>query len=482
MRTFILALKSMRCQRFSLAIILVQLAVCFAILIYTVGAFLGQFDIIITANGVQNGSLYLSPDYLYLNKYQSEYHGKGSLDFLSEYHEQQEEGTDSSSTPEQSKSLRYYLLDRYDEEYDKYHYKGKYLFLDLHESLNKSGLISNTLSITRSWVTVFTDENGNTYSVIDNFGNVHSSWTVNLMDKNLYNGLKLDTINGKNLMDYETKENYFYAVIYPVVTIHGEVYELPYDIGDVLTQEVYNIKTHTKEQFKFEIVDKFKDPAYILPEVIYSGDISSKVNLENFLLGVQPMNYSGALIAMKPENFDDMAYYTDYTEYFDLVKPKEGLTADEYSQLIQTIRDCGFNTVNLDEATENTLDNIWKFIRENCLILAISALTVVFSIISVSMLSGSQVRRECAIYKLCGASKGKIKNITAVKWALIFIPSIIAGIILSIIYSAIQGVSIRFIMSSTLISAVMFILLYLLSVILSYRSASAGYSSADLSE
>lgn len=472
MRTFILALKSMRCQRFSLAIILVQLSVCFAILIYTASAFFGQFNILITANGVQNGYLYLSPDSLYIENYSMNYQGKQSSELYEEFLETQGLSLDSQLTAEQSKASYIYMLERNNEEFDKYHYKGKYLFSDLYDKLSQTGLISDMIS-----------NAGGTTSYIDENGNASSYYSiVTLMDKKLYGGLKLDTVYGKDLMNYEAKENYFYAVMYPNVSVDGEVYKLPYSVGDVLTQEVYNIKTHKTEQFQFEIVDKLKDPAYVMPQLFYSGDGSSEIELERAFLSVQPMKYNGSLIALKPDNFSTEAYYSKYNETFTLVKPQEGLSSNEYLQLIEIIRDCGFNVINLDEATENTLDNIWSFICENCLILAISVIMVVFSVISVSMLSGSQVRCEYAIYRLCGANKGKIKSIVAAKWALIFVPSIIAGIIISIIYSIISEASIRFIAVSTLASGTVFVFLYLASFILSYKSASARYSSTDLSK
>lgn len=469
MRTFILALKSMRCQRFSLAIILVQLSVCFAILVYTASAFFGQFNILITANGTQNGYLYLSPDSLYIENYSMNYQGKQSSEIYEEFLKEQGLSLDSQLTAEQSKASYIYMLERNNEEFDKYHYKGKYLFSDLYDMLSQTGLISDTIS-NAGCTTSYVDENGNNSSYFS---------MITLMDKKLYNGMKLDTVYGKNLMTYEAKENYFYAVMYPNVSVDGEVYELPYSVGDVLTQEVYNIETHKTEQFRFEIVDKLKDPAYVMPQLFYSGDGSSEIKLESAFLSVQSMKYNGSLIALKPDDFSTEAYYSKYSETFTLIKPREDLSADEYSQLIETIRDCGFNVINLDEATENTLNNIWSFICENCLILAISVIMVVFSVISVSMLSGSQLRCEYAIYRLCGANNGKIKGIVAVKWAFIFVPSIISGIIISIIYSMISGASIRFIWVSAFVSVTMFVLLYLVSFILSYKCANTGCSSTD---
>ena len=70
--------------------------------------------------------------------------------------------------------------------------------------------------------------------------------------------------------------------------------------------------------------------------------------------------------------------------------------------LLNIIRESGFNAINLDEAERKTIDEIYKFIRENSLILAASVLMVVFSMISISVLQGSQVRREYGVYRLCG--------------------------------------------------------------------------------
>lgn len=470
MRTVILALKSIRCKCLSFAIIFVQLSVCYAILVYSVCAVFQQFNVIFTANGAHRGYLYISPDELFIENYSENYQGASLSQLYLEFLEKQGLTIDEDVTPEQTKASYVYMLERNDEEFDKYHYKGKYLYSDLFQHLELSGLVTDTIG-----------NIGGNQSLTVNNSDVKISTNVALIDEKLYKRLKLDTVKCIDLNSYKSNDNYFYAFMYPNISLDGNV-SASYGIGDILTQEVYNIKEHRMETFYYEIVDMLNDPTYIMPQLLYSGDNSSLTNLETAFLHTQTMDYNGGLIAVKPDNFDAMAYYSKYNYIFNLVKPNENISEAQYSELLNIIRDCGFNVINLDKAEENTINGIISFIRENSVILAASVLIVVFSIISISMLSGSQVRCEYAVYKLCGADLRKLKALSAVKWALVFAPAMIVGIFIVIVYSKISERATNFIAVSALVSGSLFVLLYIVSFILSYKSASVDYEPSVLSE
>lgn len=475
MKTFYLALRSVRCKWFSFLIIFLQLSICFAILIYTACALFLQFDVIYTANGAHHGYLRLSPDLIFTENYEQEYRGiENRVDFLKMYFEflkknglTQEQGV----TQEQYDFIYKEYAKREDNEFDQYHYMGKYQYYDLYDRISKTDYVVDIIS---NYGTFFAYEDKDTehfYDVI----------TV-LMDGKLYDSIKLKTKRGVNLHDYPLKDNYFYVLMYPNVSVKSEIDERPYRVGDVLSDKVYNRQTQCYETFYYEIVDELEDPAYILLELSYSGRSNKYTKLEQAFLSTQSMSYNGALVALKPIDFDRMNYYTYFNERFTLVKPRSNLSEKEYSDLLNIIRESGFNAINLDDAEQNTISEIWKFIRENCLIIVASVLMVVFSIISISVLSGSQVRREYGVYRLCGADLRKVKALTAVKWALIFVPAMLMGIVIAIIYSKICGTSTHFIAVSTAVSGVLFAALYIVSFIMSYKSASANYKSAELSE
>lgn len=475
MKIFYLALRSIRCKWFSFLIIFLQLSICFAILIYTVCALFLQFDVIYTANGAHCGYLRLSPDLIFTENYQQEYRRiENRADFLKMYLEflknnglTQEQGV----TQEQYDFIYREYSRREDNEFDKYHYMGKYQYSDLYDRLSKTDYVVDIIS---NYGTFFPYEDKDAERFYD--------VTAVLIDEKLYNSVKLRTKRGVNLHDYPLKDNYFYAIMYPNVSVNGEVDERPYGVGDVLSDKVYNRKKQCYETFYYEIVDELEDPAYVLPELSYSGSSNNYTKLEKAFLSTQSMSYNGALVALKPDYFDRMNYYTYFNERFTLIKPSSDLSEKEYSDLLNIIRECGFNIINLDNAENNTINGIRIFIRENCLILTASVFMVVFSIISISVLSGSQVRREYGVYRLCGADLHKIKVLSAVKWALIFIPAMALGVVTANIYSKISEMSTHFIAAGTAVSGVLFAVLYIVSFIMSYKSASASYKSADLSE
>lgn len=473
MNILALALKSNRCKRFSSMIVFIQLSVCFAILIYSASAVFSQFDVIYTANGTHRGWLRISINSRYIDKNACEYPKEEHPDIFKMYYEYLEQ---HGLTREQELTA-----EQYDEVYADYmeraykiavehHHRGLYQYPDFYEKLERSGLAAET---SRNYHTFFESE--------DN-GIGETVWSVDVfhIDVNLYDGLKLRTKLGADLRDKPSKENYYYALMYPFLTSQGvEIPEQLYGVGDVLTYRRYNENTHRYETYYYEIVDELQTPAYVFPDIYYSGYMLEFECLEGSFLGAQTLDYNGALIALKPEGFDET---TTSSEMFTLVKPRPDLTETEYSELLELIRECGFNVIDLDEAERNTINDIWEFIRENCLILVASVLMVVFSIISISVLSGGQVRREYAVYRLCGADLRKVKALSAVKWALIFIPAMAAGILIAILYSKISETSTHFIVASALVSGVLFALLYIASFIMSYKSASAGYESSELSE
>ncbi len=474
MKLISLALKSIRCRRLSHAIIFAQLSVCFAILIYTVCMVLSQFDVLFVSNGTHRGWLYLSSDILYDNSIGEGYLGPPVTELFKEYDELIGVSSIEEYTPEQEKEMHGYVQSRLDEEYDKNHHKSKYKYCDLHESLSKSGLVSET---------AYNISGGGTFSVLDSDRTTHFTEAF-LIDSKLYDGLKLNVKNNADLRDYNSDfdKRYFYALIYPDVSYGDRVYESNCGVGDVLVNEVYNLKERRYDKFYFEIVGELSDPAYVMSKRSFSGDGSMFTYLDVSYLSPQTMSENGALLAIRPEEFDRMEYYTTYAENFTLVKPRPDLTDAEYSELLDLIRECGFNVIDLDEAERNTIDEILRFISENCLILAASLLMVIFSIISVSMLSGEQVRREYAVYRLCGADLRKVKALSAVKWAFVFIPSMVMGTAIAIIYSGISEASTHFIALSAVPSGVLFAVLYVASFMMSYRSAGAGYKSTELSE
>lgn len=471
MKTTALALKGIRCKWISFAIILIQLSVCFAILTYSICAVFRQFDVVYTANGTHRGYLRISTDLFFRHK--NEYEAKNDpgtpdfiqlyLEYLEKYGSTQERGL----TSEQYDEFYADYCERSEKHSEDIHYWAKYQYPDFYERLAKSGFVEDTIS-------------NRTLGLSYKKGS--DTWNVRgyFIDEKLYDGLRFRTKTGVDLRDYPKKDNYFYVLMYPYLNAQGTAIGEPlYGVGDILTERIYNTNKHCYEILYYEIVDELKENAYILPDLDYSGNDIDLINLESAFLSVQSLNYNGALIALKPEGFDET---TAFGECFTLVKPHPDLTESEYSELLDIIRECGFNAINLDDAEQNTISEIWKFIRKNCLIIVASVLMVVFSIISISVLSGSQVRREYGVYRLCGADLRKVKALTAVKWALIFVPAMLMGIVIAIIYSKICGTSTLFMWASAGGAGTLFAALYVVSFIMSYKSASASYKSAELSE
>lgn len=470
MRTINLALKSIRCNRLSFFIIFSQLSVCFAILIYSICAFFQQFDVLYTANEAYREQLYLSPDLLFVEDYSLSYEGISMSQLKIESLERLGLSSSEELTPEQALLHYTYMLDRNDEEFDKCHYKGKYLYADLFECLRQSGLTTET-----------TGNVGGSQQLTVSSSGAEANINVTLFDEKMYGQLEIGTKKNTDLRSYQSTDRYFYALMYPPMSLGEEAYTLPYGVGDVLTQEVYNLSEHRMEIFQYEIVDVLTEPAYYMPQLFYSGDSRPFTTLETAFLHVQTMEYSGGLIAVKPETFDAMSYYANYNYNFTLVKPNDDLTETQYSELLDIIRDCGFNVIDLNVAETNTLNAIINFIRENCVILIASVLVVIFSIISVSILLGSQTGREYAIYKLCGADTNKIRSVSAIKWALIFIPAIVVGIVIALVYSGITEAPSNFITLSALVSGMLFAVLYIISFVMSYKTANTKYDSSELS-
>lgn len=478
MRTVRLALKSIRCKAFSFLIIFAQLSVCFAILVYTACALFMQFRVVLTANGVYRDELFLSRDYVYVDKYERELEGDPPADYLQIIMDYA--GVDDLSEAELTDEERDMLWNKYwnivEDFYDENHRPEKYMYSDLYECLEKSGYVSDTAS---------------NYS-----GYTDSGSGITFMDETFYNGLRLETELGVDLNDYPHRDNYFYAVMYPdaemplgsssYANIMNEQAKTTYGVGDVLESTVYNMETDCEETFYFEIVDKFVSPAYAMPKDLqYSGENYNVDSLEDAFISEQSaadLTLNGSLVVLKPNDFDMSPYYTYITESYTMIKPRSDLTDEEYDDLLTIIRDCGFNVIDLNEAKDNTVSEIWSFVRENCFILLISLLMVIFSIISAAMLSGGKIRRENAVYKLCGADKRKLIAISAVKWALIFIPSCVVGAIIAVIYSKVNGISTQFIGISALVSIILFAVLYAAAFIMSYKTAVVGSASSDLSE
>lgn len=473
MRTVILSLKGIRIRWVSFTIIIVQLAVCFAILIYSVCGLFGQFDIIYTANGANRGYLYLFPDLIYTDNEAAEFrinHSDEIPDFFAIYKEFLEEHgltEDEGVTGEQFEDIRKEYTVRIDNLNDKYHVPDKYQYLDLYEKLGKSGLVLETASNYGTIVSTGSTAGG--FHAVDE---VYYSFQTVMMDEKLYDTLKMKTVRGINLHDYPEQGNYFYAVIYPNISIgENKAEEIPYGVGDIITSTIYNNKELRDETFYFEIVDELKDPAYVMPELSISGPTDNFATLERAFLNPQSMVYNSGLIVLKPESFDRMDYYMNIGENYTMIKPRENLTESEYSELMGIIRECGFNTINLDDAEQNSIAEIWEFISENCVIIALSILMVTFSIISTSVLSSGQIQREYAVYRLCGADLNKLKKLTAVKWAIVFIAAMIVGIILAAAYSAINSSSMHFVLISAIVSTILSVVLYFCSFLASYRSA-----------
>lgn len=469
MRMIKLALQSIRCNRLSFFIIFIQLSVCFAILIYSMCALLQQFYLLYTANMAHHGKLYLSPDELFVENYSLIYDGPSLSQLKIEFHEQQSLSLSEDLTLEQIQQRNVYLLDRNDEEFDKRHYKGKYLYADLLESLQRSELIVDTIYNV-----------GGQQRLFVNGSETVADLNVTLFDEKLYTQLKMNTNKNTDLLNYQSTDNYFYALMYPSLSSDGEIYTLPYDVGDVLIQEVYNFKEHRIEIFQYEIVDVLAEPTYYMPQLFYSGDNRSLATLETAFLHVQTMEYSGGLIAIKPENFDVTSYYANYNCNFIMVQPNDDMTETQRSELLNIIRNCGFNVIDLNIAETNTLDSIIKFIHENCVILIASLLSVIFSIISVSILLGNQTVLEYTICKLCGANMKKIRLLSAIKWVLIFVPAMILGIVIAFVYSQIVGMPLNFIALSTLVSGILFAALYVTSFMMSYKTANSKYEASEL--
>lgn len=477
MKLFKLSLKSLRGQKTAFIVIFVQLSVCFAILIGIVSSVLSQFNILTVANNVHRNCVRLSPDYIYVDNYTNNY--KNSVDYFRMYFDYLEKNNinEADLTEEQAENIYREYLEAADKEADEKHFPGKYQYIDLHNKLSALNYIEDVFS--NYWTIIaYRDEQGQPYDV-----------NIIMMNETLYDGLKWRTKNNTNLKKYNDgklntdNSRYFYAVKYPKVSVGDDTFEIPYDVGDVIVDpKVYNYKEHRFETFYYEIVDEYTEPAYILPDLKYSGDSDRYTFLDKAFITEQTIMYSGALTVLKPDDFDLSDYYTSFTEAFTLVKLKNNISEEEYNEFQDLALKCGFNINDLNIAEVNTINKIWEYIRENSFILIISLLMVIFSIISVSVLSGNRVKRENAIYKLCGANKNDLKIISAIKWGLVFLSAMISGTVISFIYSSINTISTRFIFQSAFVSSGGFAVMYILSSVLSYKAANSNYSSSDMSE
>lgn len=471
MKTLTMALRSIRCRKISFAIIFAQLSISISIIICTVCALLYQFNILYTAGDTVENYLRLTRDVVFVDDYRYNY--QSSVDFFIMMQDYMNENQLEQVTDEQYYEIYKEYTELQDEEFDQNHYLGKYQYVDLYEVLTDSGLVTDILS-NYSTLAAYKANNGERYDV-----------SVTMMEGELYDDLRFNTKHGTNLHNYSNADvpNYFYAVMYPNISIGNEEYKVPYGVGDVIVDtHVYNIKEHRFETFYYEIIDEFSEPAYALTSLEYSGTSERYTYIEQAFLSEQEMKHNGSLIVLKPEGFDRMAYYMNFDECFTMVKLREDITSEEYSEFLDKTIACGFNTIDLNKAKENTITSIWQYIRENSFILIAAMLMVAFSIISISALLGNRVKYEYAIYKLCGADKNKLKIISAVKWAMIFIPAMIFGIFIAWIYLCVNSLSVRFIPISAAFSSAVFIIMYLLSVALSYKAAVSAGSTNNISE
>ncbi len=472
MKTVKLSLKSLMCHKTAFFIILVQLSVCFALLIGTASSVFSQFNIITAANNAHRDYIRLTTDYIFVDNYMYGY--ESSVDYFRMYFDYLEKNNidEADLTDEQAMGIYQEYLELADAEADEKHYLGKYHYIDLYNNLHTLDCIDNIVS--NYWTILgYQDDKGQAFDV-----------NIVMMDKTLYEGLDWNTRNNKKLSKYSAdNSNYFYAIKYPSVSIGDDIEEIPYDVGDIIVDEnVYNFKEHRFETFYYEIVDEYVAPTYILPDLKYSGDSEQYTFLDTAFITEQSMMYNGALVVLKPDDFDISNYYTTFAECFTLVKLQDDFSDKDYNDFLKLVLENGFNANDLNTAEANTINKIWEYIRENSFILVVSLLMVIISIISVSVLSGNRVRRENAIYKLCGASNWKLKIMSAIKWGLIFFLSMILGTIISGIYSSINTNSNRFAFPSVIVSSCVFVFIYVISFVLSYKAANVNYSSSYMCE
>lgn len=467
MNSIILALRSMKIQKWSLIIVLLQLSMCFSILVYSLSSLINQFNIVIVSNGTYKDYYRLTRDILFVDNYYYNY--ESSVDFFTMVTEYMNEKHIETIDDEAYLEIYGKYIDLQEREFDEKHYLGKYQYIDLYNYLLKCGLVSDIKS---NYWTIFSSTFGeNRYDV-----------NILMMDEDIFSELLLNTENNVDLKNYKCSHNYFYAIMYPNVSI-GEGTKPPYRIGDILVDErVYNMSSHKFETFYYEIIDVFTEPTYTLTELEYSGADSEYRYLDKSFLNSQSIKYNGALVVLKPQNFNRSDYRYNFDEIFTLVKLNDNITEDEYNEFIDKVIECGFNIIDLNEAKDNTIQSIWQFIKQNCFMLLVSLIMVVFSIISVSILSGVETRHEIALFRICGASNNKLKLISSIKWAILFILSMIIGLIIAVIYSKITDSPTYFIVPSSFFSVLTFIFLYIMTFMLSYKSASEKNISSVSSE
>lgn len=478
MKTLIIAFRSIKLRKVTFAVIFVQLSICISVIICTVCAVISQFNILASANNAYENYLRLSTDMIYYDNYRREY--ESEVDFFLMLQKFMEENNLSEISNEQYRKILAEYTEMQDKEFDEKHYPGKYQFIDLYNEVSELGIVADTISNYSTWIK-FNNDTGDMNNIVP----------VTMMDKKLYEGLRLYTKHGLNLNDYKNPDtpNYYYAIMYPCISSgdkENDIYyksDLPYGIGTVIVDDnVYNLKTHSYETFYYEIIDEFAEPSYEIPYLEYSGESKYYTYIEKAFLSGQTPENNGTLIVLKPDDFDMAAYYPNFNESLTMMKLKSNITEEQYSKFLDTTIKCGFNTVFLNDAKENTVSEIWQYVRENSLVLIMSVLVVVFSIISISVLLGNRIKHEYAVYRLCGAGKISIMKISAVKWGIIFIPALFAGAVISWIYLSYDALLMRFIPVSTAFSSTVIILVFILSVILSYKAVNAEKFINDISE
>ncbi len=471
----IIAFKIMRCRRFSYILIAIQLAVCFSILTYTVCAFLQQFNVIITANGANKGYLRLCINRNFSTNQAPDFEIPSYLETYNNFCKQNNIEPGTPFTEEQEEAYRIYDSEVINSIYDNHNYKGKYLHHDFFTELEKSGYISEIVSFFSSY---------GEFKCVDTGKN--SSINCMFMDEKMYKKFNFNTERGVDLEEYKTDcSNYFYCIMYPDIapTKKEDEKEIitEYDIGDVLIQKVYNFKKHCTEEFYFEIVDKFVIPSYVLPcdegKNYGEWNIDTLNSFKGSFLSEQKIYDNGSLIAITPKEFNRLDYWLDYYNAYTMIAPVENISTKEYSALLDIIYGNGFIAVDLDEAESNTMNKIWDFVANNCFVLAFCFIAVLFSVISVSFLSGTRLKREYALLMLCGADRKQLKVITAIKWLYVFLPSCTWGIIVVATYSMMLGKAVRFVTQSVMMSVILFALLYLISFTLSYKASTRNYIS-----
>ncbi len=443
-----LALRSLKKQWASFLIIAVQIAVCFAVTAYTLSSVFQQYDIVLSANGAHKGYLYLNSDPNKLDEIlvSDENSGRPDFESVKEEYFAKNNITDPSTLTEQQWDEFYAFFYEKDAEYmEKVHYKGKYLYEDLFAALNDSGCISEI------------------------HYNAALGISTVLIDEYLLKNVRLSNADISPLFEPTEDENHYYALMYPWMTDENapSADSPPYKVGDIITERTYNLKEHRYDTFTIEIVGELDDPAYAFPMNEFSA---TKAELEGFFLSPQSISVSGMLIALKKDSFNYMDYMNGRPSYI-MAKLADGITDEQYDKLLSVIDECGFAAVDLDEAEENTIAKITAFVSENSVILISSLLLTVFSVVAVSILSGSKTRREYAVYKLCGMSRAGLTRLTAVKWLIIFTAAVTVGSLLAAAYLNIIGEKLSYLLYGAIAAAVMFAVLYALSLLMSYYSS-----------